>query len=146
MWPFGRKKKEAGDIPYCAAVIVAAGSATRMQGIDKAMAPLGLEPVIVHAVRPFQWSKRVREIVVVTREDLIVPIGQALQDAGMDKVTMVVAGGASRAESVIIGLDTASITPVLQTAPRSLPCRPRRYLIGTCCAVRCKRRGRIRQR
>ena len=74
MWPFGRKKKEAGDIPYCAAVIVAAGSATRMQGIDKAMAPLGLEPVIVHAVRPFQWSKRVREIVVVTREDLIVPL------------------------------------------------------------------------
>lgn len=108
MWPFGRKKKEAGDIPYCAAVIVAAGSATRMQGIDKAMAPLGLEPVIVHAVRPFQWSKRVQEIVVVTREDLIVPIGQALQDAGMDKVTMVVAGGASRAESVIIGLDTVS--------------------------------------
>ena len=53
MWPFGRKKKEAGDIPYCAAVIVAAGSATRMQGIDKAMAPLGLEPVIVHAVRPY---------------------------------------------------------------------------------------------
>ena len=79
-----------------------------MDGIDKAIAPLGLEPVIVHAVRPFQRSRRVQEIVVVTREDLLVPIGQALQDAGMDKVTMVVVGGASRAESVIIGLDTVS--------------------------------------
>ena len=108
MWPFKRRRKDGEDTPYCAAVIVAAGSATRMDGIDKAVAPLGLEPVIVHAVRPFQQSRRVQEIVVVTREDLLVPIGQALQDAGMDKVTMVVVGGASRAESVIIGLDTVS--------------------------------------
>ena len=108
MWPFKRRNRAGEDTPYCAAVIVAAGRATRMDGIDKAIAPLGLEPVIVHAVRPFLRSRRVQEIVVVTREDLLVPIGQALQDAGMDKVTMVVVGGASRAESVIIGLDTVS--------------------------------------
>jgi 2-C-methyl-D-erythritol 4-phosphate cytidylyltransferase len=108
MWPFGRRKKEAETTPYCAAVIVAAGSAARMQGIDKIMTPLGLEPVIVHAVRPFQRSPLVQEIVVVTREDLIVPVGQALKDAGMDKVRLVMVGGADRAESVVIGLDAVS--------------------------------------
>ena len=38
----------------CGAVIVAAGSATRMGGIDKVMAPLKGEPMILHTVRNFQ--------------------------------------------------------------------------------------------
>ena len=90
----------------CGAVIVAAGSASRMGGIDKVMAPLGGEPMIVRTVRAFQDCDAIREIVVVTREDLIRPITSLL--SSMDKVIAVVAGGASRQESVHLGLNTLS--------------------------------------
>ena len=39
---------------HCGAVIVAAGSASRMGGIDKVMAKLQGEPMIVRTVRAFQ--------------------------------------------------------------------------------------------
>ena len=90
----------------CGAVIVAAGSASRMGGIDKVMAPLGGEPMIVRTVRAFQDCGAIRDIVVVTREDLILPITSLC--AQMDKVKAVVAGGSSRQESVHLGLNALS--------------------------------------
>ena len=87
----------------CGAVIVAAGSASRMGGIDKVMAPLGGEPMIVRTVRAFQNCDAIASVVIVTREDLICPIAGLCKD--MDKVTAVVAGGSSRQESVHLGLN-----------------------------------------
>ena len=87
----------------CGAVIVAAGSASRMGGIDKVMAPLKGEPMIVHTVRAFQSCDAIREIVIVTRPDLILPI-TSLTNA-FDKVTAVVMGGNSRQESVSLGMN-----------------------------------------
>ena len=88
------------------AVIVAAGSASRMGGIDKVMAPLHGEPMILRTVRTFQNCDAIAEIVVVTRPDLIVPIMDLCHDFG--KVRMVVAGGSSRQESVEQGLRSLS--------------------------------------
>ena len=93
-------------LQYCAAVIVAAGTAARMGGIDKVMAPLGGEPMIVRTVRAFQNCDVIREIVIVTREDLIMPIRELC--VGFDKVQTVIAGGADRAESVRNGLSALS--------------------------------------
>ena len=90
----------------CGAVIVAAGSASRMGGIDKVMAPLGGEPVILRTVRAFQETDAIREIVIVTREDLIMPVSDLC--AGLDKVEAVVVGGGSRQESVWLGLNALS--------------------------------------
>ena len=91
---------------YCGAVIVAAGSASRMGGIDKVMAPLQGEPMLVRTVRTFQESDVIREIVIVTRKDLL-PRVKGLC-AGFDKVKTVVEGGADRASSVSAGLDALS--------------------------------------
>ena len=88
----------------CAAVIVAAGSARRMGGIDKVLAPLGELPVLAHTLDVFQDSPAVDEIVVVTREDLMVPIGTLCSQRGITKVRRVVKGGESRTESVLAGL------------------------------------------
>ena len=101
-----RPARKLLKLKTCGAVIVAAGSASRMGGIDKVMAPLGGEPMIVRTVRAFQDCDAIREIVVVTREDLIRPITSLL--SSMDKVIAVVAGGASRQESVHLGLNTLS--------------------------------------
>ena len=91
---------------YCGAVIVAAGSASRMGGIDKVMAPLQGEPMLVRTVRTFQESDVIREIVIVTRKDLIAQV--KLLCAGFDKVKTVVEGGADRPASVAAGLDALS--------------------------------------
>ena len=45
----------------CGVVIVAAGSASRMGGIDKVMATLGGEPMIVKTVRAFQNCGAIQE-------------------------------------------------------------------------------------
>ncbi len=98
--------RKALPLKKCGAVIVAAGTASRMGGIDKVMAPLGGEPMIVRTVRAFQNCGAIAEIVVVTREDLILSITSLCR--GMDKVKAVVAGGASRQESVARGLGALS--------------------------------------
>ena len=90
----------------CGAVIVAAGNASRMKGIDKVMAELEGEPVIIRTVRAFQQAPSICEIVIVTRPDLIAPITDLCK--GFDKVTAVVSGGASRQESVNLGLASLS--------------------------------------
>lgn len=90
----------------CGAVIVAAGSASRMEGVDKIMADLGGRPVIFRTAEAFQNCDAVSEIVVVTREDLILPIADLLHD--MDKVRAVVVGGKTRQESVMLGLNSLS--------------------------------------
>ena len=86
----------------CGAVIVAAGSASRMGGIDKVMAPLGGEPMILRTVRAFEDCEAVKEIVIVTREDLMGPIAELC--SGFTKIRSVVQGGSSRQESVKLGL------------------------------------------
>lgn len=93
-------------LKYCGVVIVAAGTASRMGGIDKVMAELDGEPMILRTVRTFQNCDAIKEIVVVTREDLILPIMRLC--AGFDKVRAVVCGGASRQESVGLGMNALS--------------------------------------
>lgn len=90
--------------PSCAAVIVAAGNASRMRGVDKIMAEIGDKPVIAHTLAAFEACGLVREVVVVTRSDLIVPIGDVCKTYGFSKVTKVVTGGEDRSHSVLIGL------------------------------------------
>lgn len=101
-----RLGRRALKLKYCGAVIVAAGSASRMEGIDKVMALLKEEPMILHSVRTFQSCDAIREIVIVARPDQLTAIMGLCKD--MEKVTAVVAGGADRAESVNLGLNALS--------------------------------------
>ena len=101
-----RPARKLLKLKRCGAVIVAAGTASRMGGIDKVMARLKGEPMILRTVRTFQNCDAIAEIVIVTREDLILPITRLLN--GMDKVKAVVCGGKSRQESVGMGLAALS--------------------------------------
>lgn len=101
-----RVARKVLPLKYCGAVIVAAGTASRMGGIDKVMAPLKGEPMIVHTVRAFQLCDAIREIVIVTRPDLMQQIMGLCRE--FQKVTAVVAGGSSRPESVQNGLNALS--------------------------------------
>lgn len=92
--------------PYCAAVIVAAGSASRMRGTDKIMAELDGLPVICHTLAAFQNAVQIDEIVVVTRMELLQELSALA--AAYDKVRMVVPGGENRMQSVRNGLREVS--------------------------------------
>lgn len=91
-----------------AAILVAAGSAARMGGIDKVMADLGGKPLIVHALQAFERVPRISEIVVVTRPDLLERVSQLCQEYQITKVRVVIQGGDTRTESVQCGLDHLS--------------------------------------
>ncbi len=99
------KKRSGQRKLHCSAVIVAAGSASRMKGVDKIMAEIGGMPVIARTLSVFQNCDRIGEIVVVTREDLLVPVGEVCRQYSFDKVTRVVVGGADRSRSVQNGLN-----------------------------------------
>ena len=103
---FTKAARKVLPLGYCGAVIVAAGTASRMGGIDKVMAPIGGEPMICRTVRTFQQCDAIREIVIVTRPDLLVPVMDLCHE--YDKVRAVIAGGASRQESVKLGLNALS--------------------------------------
>ena len=75
-----------------------------MEGIDKLLCPMGGAPLLLYTLMPFQTSSLVDEIVLVTREDLMVPIGTLCSQRGITKVRRVVKGGESRTESVLAGL------------------------------------------
>ena len=92
----------------CAAVIVAAGTASRMRGIDKVLAPLEGEPLLARTISMFQESSVIHQIVVVAREDLVSQISRLCQQRGFDKVSLITTGGETRVHSVMNGLDCVS--------------------------------------
>ncbi len=96
-------KKKPGN-PKCSAVIVSAGLARRMGGVDKVLAPLGELPVLVHTLYAFQDCPLIHEIVVVAREDLVVEVGRLCREFNLDKVRKVIVGGKERIHSVQAGL------------------------------------------
>ena len=96
---FGRKE----ETPTCAAVIVAGGSSQRM-GTDKLMMNLGELPVLVRTLRAFQTSAYVEEIVVVTRTEKLEQVAALVKEHHLDKVSRVVCGGKTRAESALAGV------------------------------------------
>ncbi len=101
-----RTVRNALPLKYCGAVIVAAGNSSRMGGIDKVMAELGGEPMLVHTVRAFDACDAIREIVIVTRAQLLETVMDLCR--GFSKVKTVVVGGADRAESVENGIRALS--------------------------------------
>ena len=68
--------------PRCTAVIVAAGESTRM-GADKLFLPLAGIPVLARTLMQFELCRAVSEIIVVTREDKIVPVADLCKEYGV---------------------------------------------------------------
>ena len=88
----------------CTAVIVAAGTAQRMCGIDKMMTPLGGVPLLLRAVRALSANEKIIDMIIVTRKELLQD-ARELCERDDKRICAVVAGGSSRAESVLRGLE-----------------------------------------
>lgn len=86
--------KEKIGRPYCAAVIVAAGTSSRMGGTNKILTVLENLPVICRTVDVFDKCAMIDEIIVVTQQELLEKVSRYLK--AYDKMRMVVAGGETR--------------------------------------------------
>lgn len=100
------KKKQQ---PFISAVIVAAGSSSRMgEGINKQLLMIGDMPVVAKSILAFEQNELVREIVVVARGENIMDIAAMAQEFRFTKVREVVCGGETRQESVAKGIACTS--------------------------------------
>lgn len=96
-----RSKKQSD----CAAVIVAAGSSTRV-GFDKIFHEIGHSSVLARTVSAFQSSEEIGEIVVVTASESLEKAAEIC--SAFDKVSAVICGGATRLESSFLGVNAVS--------------------------------------
>ena len=90
---------------HVTAVIVAAGSATRMHGADKVLTPLDGEPVLVRTVRAFEMHPQIDEIILVVRADQKETVAAMVEAQGFSKIRGITVGGGTRTDSVMAGLD-----------------------------------------
>ncbi len=94
---------------FVSAIIVAAGGSVRMGIADsKQFIPLLGHPAIEYTLRAFKKCHFIKEIVVVCREQDKERIRLIADENGFSKVSSLVEGGASRAESVRNGIKAAS--------------------------------------
>lgn len=84
------------------AIILAAGSSTRMRGGDKLLLPVGGKPVVEHSIACFAAHPRIEALVVVASAANIDAIRAIAVSYPRTKV---VPGGKRRRDSVLCGLD-----------------------------------------
>ncbi|MDO4621726.1 MAG: 2-C-methyl-D-erythritol 4-phosphate cytidylyltransferase [Eubacteriales bacterium] len=90
----------------CTAIVVAAGSGTRMGGkVKKQFLEVNGKPILAHTLLAFAASPIITDMIVVTGADLLEYVQKEIVDAfGIRKVTKIVPGGSERYESVYRGL------------------------------------------
>ncbi len=102
---FGRKEQNKSTI--CTVVVPAAGSSSRMNGMDKISLDLEGIPVLIRSLLVLNQCELVHEIIVVTREDLMVQMGKLCKEHSIDKASKILVGGAERLDSVLTGVREA---------------------------------------
>ena len=104
------------------AVIVAAGSSSRMGGVDKTFAPMLGAPLIAHTVERFESHPLVGEIVLVLAEESVARGREVTASRGWRKVSQICAGGARRQDSVRNGLMALSYCDLVLVHDGARPC------------------------
>lgn len=98
------RKKEKEKRPRVCAVIPAAGTSNRMGGSNKLLMELDGVPVLVHTLSAFERCEMIDDVIVVAREEDIVPYHDLCRAYGLEKVRSIVRGGETREHSVLEGV------------------------------------------
>lgn len=92
---------------HIAAILPAAGSSMRM-GTNKLLLPLHGIPVLAHTLLAFEQCPFIESIVIVCREQDIMPYRQLAAEYSCTKVQYIVRGGQTRTESVLAGIEACA--------------------------------------
>ena len=109
------------------AVIVAAGEGTRFGGErPKQFADILGKPVLIHAIERFELSPVIDEIVVVVSDAELESFSRLAEQHTLTKLRSIVAGGATRTESVLNGLSAirAEEASIVAIHDGARPCVP----------------------
>jgi len=87
------------------AIIVAAGSGTRMAGADKLFTEVAGQPLLAHAIAPFQECASIERIVLVMAPLNLKRGRDLVERYGFTKAIALVKGGERRQDSVRLGLE-----------------------------------------
>ncbi len=90
------------------AIILAAGSSTRMDGVNKQLEKIADTPVFVMSALKFERSEKVGEIIITAPEEDVSRYEKFAQNFGVEKLSAVVAGGETRFRSVMNALEKVS--------------------------------------
>ncbi len=91
------RDQQAGQV---AVLIPAAGEGTRLGGRRKQFRRLGGEPLLVQTLRVFERHPEIDHLLVAAPNEATEALEAELRRVGLTKLTAVVAGGATRQESV----------------------------------------------
>jgi 2-C-methyl-D-erythritol 4-phosphate cytidylyltransferase len=95
-----------------AAIIVAAGSSSRMGGRDKLWLPLADRITLARTIDVFDASPLIESIILVLNPERVTDATALCQHEQWSKIASIVPGGPRRQDSVCIGLDTlANLAP-----------------------------------
>jgi 2-C-methyl-D-erythritol 4-phosphate cytidylyltransferase len=96
------------------AIVVAGGKGTRFGGNrPKQFLELNGLPIIIHTLRQFEQSRQIEQVVVAVAGEEISQLHSLLAKFGLHKVSRVVAGGDTRAQSVRNGLAAIATADVV---------------------------------
>ena len=116
------KKFKKSNRPRCAALVAAAGSSSRMGGVNKLLQPLDGIPVLARTLMALQNARGIDEIIVATREEDLAEIAHLCHTYGITKCTKVIRGGESRAHSVMLAaLEAGTETELLAVQDGARP-------------------------
>ena len=91
-----------GGVPV---IVVAAGSSTRMNGINKQTARLCGVPLIIRTLMQFEKCSKISNIILVVKPDELFSMQQLADGYSIKKLSDIVCGGESRQQSVKNGLE-----------------------------------------
>lgn len=90
------------------AILVCAGNATRMLGLNKILLPLGESNVAGTSMLAFERCQRIAEIIIVARTCDHEALRETAETCGITKLKAIVEGGDTRQASVLKGLKAVS--------------------------------------
>jgi len=97
-----------------AAIVVAAGKGIRMGGTEpKQFLELRGVPIIVHTLQRFEQCETINQVVLVLPADALAGFQSLAEKFSLRKISKVVAGGATRAQSVLSGLRAIDVAEVV---------------------------------
>lgn len=102
--------RDFNEKTYTAALILAAGSSSRMGGkTSKQFLPVGGTPVLARSLLAYQKCPLIREIVVAARPEDANEVKKLVEKYEISKFKKLVSGGATRAESAKNALNAVSV-------------------------------------
>ena len=97
--------ENCGSIPV---IVVAAGNATRMGGVNKQTLEICGKPVIARTLEAFERSRLISRIILVVRAEDVFIMQSICNEYGISKVSDITEGGEDRHKSVLCGISRLS--------------------------------------